>query len=246
MTLALLSDIHANLQALEACLRHARERGATRYAFLGDLVGYGADASAVVRMVMDYAARGALVVKGNHDDAVERNAGYMNEAAREAIEWARQALAKEEKAFLAGLPLCARSGNACFVHASASEPARWVYIDGQGAALRSMEAAKAPYTFSGHVHEQRLYARVAAARATSFTPHPGTAIPLGTHRAWLALVGSVGQPRDGSTAAAYALFDESAARLTYFRIPYDYAQAARAIRRAGLAESLAFRVERGI
>ena len=247
MILALLSDVHANIQALDACLLDARKRGATRFAFLGDLVGYGADAAAVVRTIMRYAAEGAVVVKGNHDDAVERRThAYMNDAAREAIDWARDTLGGEEKQFLSSRPLCVRSGECCFVHATARDPDRWSYIDSKGAALKSMEAAGVPYTFSGHVHEQRLFAQVAAERATSFDPHAGTTLPLGGHRSWLALVGSVGQPRDGSPAAAYALFDEERKLLTYFRIPYDHAEAARAIRKAGLSESLAFRVERGI
>ena len=247
MILALFSDIHANIQALEACLRHARERGATRFAFLGDLVGYGADASPVVRTVMSYAAEGAVVVKGNHDDAVERRTpAYMNDAARQAIDWARQELGAEEKLFLSALPLCVRSEALCFVHATANEPGRWSYVDSKGAALKSIEAAGVPYTFSGHVHDQRLFAQVGGQRASVFEPHGGTAIPLGAHRSWLALVGSVGQPRDGSPAAGYALFDEHRKLLTYFRIPYDHAGAARAIRKAGLSESLAYRVERGI
>ncbi|HEY6822151.1 MAG TPA: metallophosphoesterase family protein [Burkholderiales bacterium] len=247
MILALLSDVHANIQALEACLRDARKRGATRFAFLGDLVGYGADAAAVVRTIMRYAAEGAVVVKGNHDDAVERRThGYMNDAAREAIDWARGTLGGEEKQFLSSLPLCVRSGECCFVHATARNPDGWSYIDSKSAALQSIDAAGVPYTFSGHVHEQRLFAHVGARRASAFEPRGGTAIPLGAHRSWLALVGSVGQPRDGSPAAGYALFDEDRALLTYFRIPYDHAAAARAIRKAGLPESLAFRVERGV
>ena len=248
MILALLSDIHANIQALEACLGHARERGAARYAFLGDLVGYGADATAVVGTVMRYAAEGAVVVKGNHDEAVEQRhtPAYMNEAARQAIDWARRTLPSEAKAFLNALPLCVRSGSRCFVHATANEPERWRYVDSKSAALKSIDAAGVPYTFSGHVHDQRLFAQVGAQRVSSFDPHSGTAIPLGAHRSWLALVGSVGQPRDGSPAAGYALFDEERELLTYLRIPYDHAAAARAIRQAGLSESLAFRVERGI
>jgi predicted phosphodiesterase len=247
MILALLSDLHANIQALDACLRHARERGATRFAFLGDLVGYGADAVAVVRAVMSHAAEGAVVVKGNHDDAVgARTHAYMNDAARQAIEWAARTLSEEERAFLSGLPLCVRCGDVCFVHAAAAAPERWSYVDSKSAALQSMAAAGVPYTFSGHVHDQRLFAQTGSRRASVFEPHSGTAIALGAHRSWLALVGSVGQPRDGSPAAGYALFDDQRKLLTYFRIPYDHAGAAQAIREAGLSESLAFRVERGI
>src|SRR6476620_5624933 len=92
LRIALLSDIHANTEALTACLHHAAERGAERFAFLGDFVGYGADPGGVVDIVVRYAAEGAVALKGNHDQAVEKSAGYFNEAALAAIEWARKAL----------------------------------------------------------------------------------------------------------------------------------------------------------
>ena len=95
---ALLSDIHGNLEALNACLDHARSRGAERFAFLGDLVGYGADARAVVEIVAGYAAEGAVVLKGNHDEAIEASKGYFNDASRAALEWARETLGQEQRA----------------------------------------------------------------------------------------------------------------------------------------------------
>src|SRR6266700_2767224 len=85
---ALLSDIHGNLEALNACLAHACDHGAKRFAFLGDLVGYGADAREVVDTVARYAAEGAVVLKGNHDEAIEQPGGYFNEASRASLEWA--------------------------------------------------------------------------------------------------------------------------------------------------------------
>src|SRR5690349_19177054 len=140
MALALLSDVHANLEALEACLQHARDNGAARFAFLGDLVGYGADAGAVVSIVMRHAEEGALVVKGNHDEAIARGAPYMNAAVRESIDWAREQLSPEQKAFLAALPLSLRDGRCFYVHASAVNPQRWTYIDSAAAALKSIRA----------------------------------------------------------------------------------------------------------
>lgn len=245
MTLALLSDIHANLEALEACLRHAAEQGATRFAFLGDYVGYGADAGGVVAVLMRYAAEGAVLVKGNHDDALAASAAYMNEAVRESIAWAREQLSAEQKAFLAALPLTVRQARLFFVHASAAAPARWGYVDSPTAALKSLRAADSPYTFSGHVHDQLLFAEVDS-RAAQHRPVPASAISVGAHRRWLGLVGSVGQPRDGLPAAAYAVFDDDTRRLTFFRVPYDHHAAAAKIRRAGLSAALAHRVEKGV
>jgi len=242
--LALLSDIHANLEALEACLRHARDRGAGRFAFLGDFVGYGADPAPVVAILMRYASEGAIVVKGNHDEAVGRGGGYANEAVRESIAWARAQLSPAQKVFLAGLELVARDGNRYFVHASASSPERWTYVDSPGAAIKSLSASPSAYTFCGHVHEQALFAEVER-RASRYRPLSGSPVSIRSHRRWLAIVGSVGQPRDGVPAAAYATFDDAVEEITFYRVPYDHHAAAAKIRRAGLPAALAYRVEKG-
>src|SRR5262249_36628741 len=154
--LALLADIHSNLGAFEACLAHARSRGAERVALLGDLVGYAAEAREVVDRAAALSREGAFAVKGNHDEAIDPagNAGYMNESAMAAIEWPRGNLEPEHKTFLSSLPLCVREERFCLVHASADRPERFSYVDGPTAAWRSAEAADRPYTFCGHVHDQ--------------------------------------------------------------------------------------------
>src|SRR4051794_4859054 len=102
-----MSDIHANLEAFTACLEHARQAGAQRHAFLGDFVGYGADPCAIVDLVAEHAARGALVVKGNHDvAAVEGDTAYLNHSAAKAIAWTRTQLTMAHGDFIRGLPLC--------------------------------------------------------------------------------------------------------------------------------------------
>lgn len=246
MLIALFADVHANLEALNACLSHARSRGAQRFAFLGDLVGYGADARAVVEVIGRHADQGALVLKGNHDEAIDRSAGYFNDASQAALQWARDTLSAEQKRFLSGLPLLAREATVCYVHASAAGPERWEYIDSPAAAGRCLEANDACYTFCGHVHDQVLYFQTGQGRMSEFRPHPGTAIPVRGHRRWLGIVGSVGQPRDRNPAAAYTLFDPDREELTFLRVPYDAAAAAAKIRACGLPASLAYRVELGI
>jgi diadenosine tetraphosphatase ApaH/serine/threonine PP2A family protein phosphatase len=246
MVIALLSDVHGNAEALDACLRHAGGNGAQRYAFLGDFVGYGADPQSVVTTIARYAAEGAVVVKGNHDEAIEKRAGYMNDAAKRSIEWTRKNLTAASTAFLSALPLVVREGAMCFVHASAADPARWDYVDTRAAAWRSVEAAETPYTFSGHVHDQVLYFESSTGKWSTFRPTPGSPVPMPSRRRWLALVGSAGQPRDGNPAAAYAMFDPVREQITFHRIAYDHLAAARKIRQAGLPESHAYRVEKGI
>ncbi len=246
MLIAFLADVHGNLEALDACLEHAAASGAARYVFLGDFVGYGADPEAVVATIASRVGEGAVAVKGNHDDAIERRAGYMNESTKESIEWTRAALSPERKAFLGALPLIVREGAMCFVHASAQAPSRWDYVDTPSAARRSAQAAQATYTFSGHVHDQGLYFEGSPGKWSAYTPIPGSPVPIRAHRRWLAIAGSVGQPRDGKPAAAYALFDSARERITFHRIAYDHLAAARKIRKAGLPEAHAYRVERGI
>lgn len=246
MKLALFADIHANLEALEACLAHAKTLGAQRYAFLGDLVGYGADPVAVLELIERYAAEGAVVVLGNHDAlAIGRSSDDLNANARAAISWTQKQLAEKQRAFLADLPLAVKQEDILFVHASAAVPEEWTYVSGTVEAERSMQAAHARVVFCGHVHEQMLYYMGASGRPMPFRPVPGTPIPTARHRRWLAIVGSAGQPRDDNNAACYAMADLERARLTYFRVPYDYRLAAQKIRAAGLPERLAIRLERG-
>jgi diadenosine tetraphosphatase ApaH/serine/threonine PP2A family protein phosphatase len=244
--IAILSDIHANLEALDACLAHARARDTDRLALLGDFVGYGADAAAVVDSVMGHANDGAIAIKGNHDEAIERGGSYFNEQAQAALDWARATLRTEQKLFLAGLPLRVDEPPMCFAHASAAAPERWDYVDSAGAAQRCVQVADAQYTFCGHLHDQVLYFETAQRRMSAFVPTPGTPIPVRDTRRWLAIVGSVGQPRDRNPAAAYALFDAAKREITFFRVPYDCHAAAEKIRRAGLPPALAYRVEAGI
>jgi len=247
MKLALLADLHANLEALTACLASAQEQGAESYAFLGDLVGYGADPAGVLALVMDQAARGAVVVRGNHDAAVvAAGSETMNPTAERAIEWTRSRLAPEHLAFLAGLPLVVRRDPILFVHASADAPGQWTYVSDPLRAAQSLQAAAgASYVFCGHVHEPVLYFTGAAQRPVPFRPVPGVPIPAPARRRWLAIVGAAGQPRDGNTAACYALLDTTQEALTFHRVPYDWQAAAAKVRAAGLPERLAARLAHG-
>jgi diadenosine tetraphosphatase ApaH/serine/threonine PP2A family protein phosphatase len=246
LKLALFADIHSNLEAITACLDHATALGAERFAFLGDLVGYGADPVAVLDLIQQYAADGAVVVLGNHDAAaLGRDIDALSSNAHAAITWTQAQLGDRQRAFLAGLPLVVRENDILFVHASAAAPQQWIYITGPTEAEQSIRAAGTGIVFCGHVHEQMLYYVGASGRPMPFQPVSGTPIPTGKHRQWLAIVGSAGQPRDRSNAACYALADLERARLTFFRVPYDFRSAAQKIRSAGLPERLALRLERG-
>lgn len=246
MKLAILSDIHANLEALNACLGHAARQGANAYAFLGDLVGYGADPHACLDIVRTHAEFGAIVLRGNHDDAALGGLwADMNFVSREAAVWTRDQLAQDERAFLASLPYVVEKDGRLFVHASASRPQCWEYIDGTTAAGRCLAATGAGIIFGGHVHRPMLYHAVLGT-VSAFQPTPDAPISLSRGRRWLVQAGSVGQPRDGNPAASYLLYDDVSRRLTFHRVLYDWLSAATKIRAAGLPETLAERLGLGL
>jgi diadenosine tetraphosphatase ApaH/serine/threonine PP2A family protein phosphatase len=245
MKMAMFADIHGNLEAISTCLAHATALGAQRFAFLGDLIGYGADPAAVLDLIESYASEGAVVVLGNHDAAALGRETGLNPNAQTAIAWTREQLGARHLAFLEDLPLVVRTDNMLFVHASAAAPEQWIYITSSAQADASIRAAGTSYVFCGHVHEQQLYFRGVDGRAALFRPVPDTSIPATRQRQWLAIVGSAGQPRDRNNAACYALFDSERERLTFYRVPYDYRGAAIKVRTAGLPERIALRLERG-
>ena len=245
MLLALLSDIHANRQAFSACLDAARARGADRLIFLGDFVGYGGDPEWTVETAIRLIADGAVAVRGNHDQAIGTPSETMNAAAQTAIEWTRDRLTAAQRRFLAQLPLALEEEDRLYVHSEASQPARWRYVQATPDAARSMIATRAHVTFCGHIHQPALYSMSATARMTSFVPTAGVPIKLLKGRQWLAVLGSVGQPRDRNPAAAFALYDTASCEITYCRVPYDVEAAAQRIRDNGLPPWLAERLFMG-
>ncbi|PAY04212.1 metallophosphatase family protein [Bradyrhizobium sp. UFLA03-84] len=245
MRLALFADIHANRQAFAACLDAARARGAERLICLGDIVGYGADPEWAVDTVMDLVGKGAVAVRGNHDNAIGVPSDSMNADAQSAIDWTRGRLSAEQKAFLAGLPILREEDNRLYVHSEASDPAKWRYVRDTSDAARSMMATELQITFCGHIHRPGLYSMSSTAKMTSFVPTSGVPVQLLTGRRWLAVLGSVGQPRDGDPAASFAMFDTTSREITYHRVPYDVATAAARIKANGLPLWLADRLPLG-
>jgi diadenosine tetraphosphatase ApaH/serine/threonine PP2A family protein phosphatase len=243
--LALFADVHANRQAFAACLEAARGQGAERFILLGDFVGYGADPEWSVDTVMRLVEEGAIAVRGNHDNAIGTPSETMNEAAQAAIDWTRGRLGATQRAFLASLPLTREEDDRLYVHSEASNPARWRYVQSTADAARSIAATTALVTFCGHIHRPALYSMSATAKMTSFVPTSGVGVQLLTGRRWLAVLGSVGQPRDGNPAACFATYDTEKREITYCRVPYDVEAAASRIRASGLPLWLADRLLQG-
>ncbi|HQU68425.1 MAG TPA: metallophosphoesterase family protein [Albidovulum sp.] len=242
---ALLTDIHANREAFEAVLGDLARRGTDRIVILGDIVGYGPDPGWCVDRVRVLAAEGAVIVMGNHDAAIERVENSMNAIARTAIEWTRAQLDPAQGAFLAGLPYSVAEDDLIFVHASADSPKDWIYVTSERSAWPSFAATKARAIFCGHVHVPAIYSCDLSSRVQSQRITAGMPVPLIRSRRWLAVVGSVGQPRDGVAEAAYAIYDTTTNELTFRRVPYDRAATSAKVRAAGLPETLALRLLRG-
>jgi diadenosine tetraphosphatase ApaH/serine/threonine PP2A family protein phosphatase len=244
--LALFADIHANRQAFGACLDYARAHGAERIICLGDYVGYGADPEWAVETVMGLVENGALAVRGNHDTAIGTPSETMNAEAQAAIEWSRGRLSASQRRFLAELPLTLQDDDRLYVHSEASQPSKWRYVQNTPDAARSLVATNAHVTFCGHIHRPALYSMSSTAKMTSFIPASDVPVQLLGGRQWLAVLGSIGQPRDGDPAASFSTFDTATGAITYCRVPYDVEAAARRIRENSLPRWLADRLSVGM
>ncbi|WBV44790.1 metallophosphoesterase [Pseudoroseomonas cervicalis] len=246
MRYAVLADLHANRQAIEACLLHAGGQHYDRLVLLGDIVGYGGDPLWAAEFAQGAVAQGALAVLGNHDEAVAtgRSAGMTGDAAA-AVAWHRSVLPPASLAFLGALPREAMAEEIRLLHADPAAPDSWNYVTDAEAARAGLDASPHWLTLCGHVHAPRLYGLTATDKLAALRPTPGQAVPLLRARRWLAVMGSVGQPRDGDPSACYAILDSGRAECTWHRVPYEVEAAAARIRAAGLPERLAARLSEG-
>ena len=242
MRTAVFSDIHANLEALEAVRGAAEERAVHRWVCLGDVVGYGADPAACLRTVRSLTDQ---VLQGNHDAAVAGQQGleYFNGYAREAVLWTREHLDVEDCQFLAELPFTCERDQAFYVHAEPADPGAWGYVDSSADAAAAMAAVDSRFCFVGHSH-----------RAFAFGAY-GTRLELVAEGAgrfesregyrYLVNVGSVGQPRDQDARSCFAIFDDEAGSIELVWTDYDISRAQEKILRAGLPPFLAARLQSG-
>lgn len=242
MRLAVLTDIHGNREALTAVLADVQARGCDAMVVLGDIVGYGPDPAWCLDRVRGL---GCVTLQGNHDAAIKGAGDDMSTQARLAIDWTRGQLSDDQADWLAGLPLTAELEGLALVHASWQAPADWIYVTAEGPATGCLKASPARLTLCGHVHVPQLYSQDLRGMVSGMRVTLGQAMPLLPTRRWLAVVGSVGQPRDGSPLAAWAMVDTAAQEITFRRTPYDCGATALKIRAAGLPEALALRLLTG-
>jgi diadenosine tetraphosphatase ApaH/serine/threonine PP2A family protein phosphatase len=242
MRWAILSDVHGNLEAFQAVIGDLRAEKADQIAFLGDVVGYGADPNeclSLLRNLTDW------VIAGNHDYGAVglTNIDVFNPMARSAILWTREKLSEENQAYLRQLLLLRNNGNVTFVHATPNQPEEWYYLFTFPEAEEAFLSLSGDLAFVGHSHRPLILTKAGSGEVEAVNLEE-TVLKPGVR--YIINVGSVGQPRDGHPEAAYGLYDEDTKRFRLKRLPYDVETAQRKIIRAGLPSFLAQRLSRGI
>lgn len=248
MRIAIISDIHGNLEALEAVLNHADREGFDRLVCLGDVVGYGANPCECVDLVRERVSQDdgqELVVKGNHDDAASGGGDeYFNDQAQRAIRWTAEQLSDETLAWLRELKMVfSYTPDYFLVHASPHEPESWHYVVNMGDALSAFDSFTERVAFIGHSHVPFFVSREEGDEQIQI--HQTEVVRLENGSRYLTNVGSVGQPRDGDPRACYVFYDVEAGSIQRFRVEYDVEAASRKILEAGLPEFLALRLHKG-
>jgi predicted phosphodiesterase len=240
MRFAILSDIHANLEALEAVLADARYRRCTHFVCLGDVVGYNANPRECIERVREL---DCPVVKGNHDEEATLSASSerFNELAERAIQWTRDNLTDQDNEWLRSLPLQRRVHDFTIVHATLDTPGQWGYVFNSLDAVASFTYQRTAVCFFGHTHVPMVFIRGQSGVRQERKEH----IRIEPGRKYFINAGSVGQPRDGNWRAAYCVYDIENNLVELLRLKYDLATAQKKIAKAGLPQPLAQRLAIG-
>jgi diadenosine tetraphosphatase ApaH/serine/threonine PP2A family protein phosphatase len=239
MRIAVLSDIHSNLVALDAVLAHAGAVDAVWQ--LGDVVGYGPDPDGVVARLAEVGAQGVL---GNHDAATlgGPEIDWFNPDARAAAAWTRDTIADATRTWLAALPVTVELDGVALVHGSPRDPLR-EYVTDRQAAAENLAELSTRLGLHGHTHVPVAWV-ADGERVGAWAARDGDSLPIDGRRALLN-PGSVGQPRDGDPAASYAILDPEADAMTWHRVPYDVAAVQAGMRAVGLPIRLVERLAVG-
>ncbi len=241
MKYVVFSDVHGNLDALDAVLSHVSGERIGRYLCLGDVVGYGANPNECVERLRSLPNCECL--KGNHDAAVadEGERAFFHEVALEGIRFTERELSENNLNYLKDLPYVFEDGKSLMaVHASPFRPEAWEYVldeIGVGRAFDSMGERRV--AFIGHSHSPVIFSDDGGAER--FTAGDSQMLDL-KRRRYVINVGSVGQPRDGNPDASYVLYDDVVCSVKIFRVQYDREKAAEKILKAGLPPVLAERL----
>lgn len=241
MKYGLISDIHGNLEALEAVLVALKEYQLDQILCLGDVIGYGPNPNECIELVREHAA---ICLIGNHDEASlgRVDLELFNAMASQAIKWTTDSLTEESKQYLSGLTYSRSYGSFMIVHASPDEPRRWNYILNLEDAANSFDAFEEQTCFIGHSHTPWVIHLQPDDRMRVRHDYP---LLFESDARYLINIGSVGQPRDRNPNAAFGILDTALQQYTLVRVPYDVAKTQRKIRETGLPSFLADRLATG-
>ena len=239
MKIAIFSDIHANLEALEAVLADTKNQGCTDYVCLGDVVGYNADPVACLNIIRDM---GCPIVKGNHDfdSGNDTPLDQMNDLAANSLKWTRQQLSVDQRKWLSRLRMVRQVQDFTIVHSTLDQPTSWNYVTNRHDAMSNFSYQISPVCFYGHTHLPITYYKHEQTGSL-----PPTTVPINDGVKYFINPGAVGQPRDGDWRASYCIYDLETKVVTFRRVAYDLVKAQNKIIMAGLHPFLAQRLANG-
>jgi diadenosine tetraphosphatase ApaH/serine/threonine PP2A family protein phosphatase len=240
MLYAILSDVHSNLEALEAVLRNVDKRKVKDVLFLGDAVGYGPNPNECIELLI---ARCKILLAGNHDWGVLglTDINYFNEYARAAIEWTKQIITEGNRKTLRPLPV--KKGinkeDMTLVHSTPKEPEEWHYLLTLWDAEINFHYFDNKFCFLGHSHYPFVIEKLPSGELVAYKE----AAVIGKTERYIMSVGSVGQPRDGDPRACYAIVNDE--KMEIIRVPYDIEAVQKKMIKEGLPLFLSERLSRG-
>jgi predicted phosphodiesterase len=243
MRTAVLSDIHANLEALGAVLSHAKTQEVDDYVCLGDVVGYGASPNECIEILQSLSCPSLL---GNHDAAVLNIPNNMNQDGRQVINWTRAHLSSVSLAYLRKMEDVIHRGKVTYCHSNPYRPRNWYYVSEKTYITSSFSRSKAKILFVGHTHVPLAITRRNFFCVYLRSPEHATVVPIAERNRQIFNSGSIGQPRDGDPRASYLIYDSLNSRIEFYRISYNIGRAAEKIIQAGLPEVFAQRLFSGL
>jgi len=244
MKIAIISDLHSNIEALQACLDKARALNVEQYVCLGDIVGYGPDPAAILELVTSLP--NVVVIRGNHEEALF-GAYYkgLRQHIQQTIDWTKQQLSEAQLNYLQALPYQQNVQGMTMVHATADRPEKWGYLYNIELARKCMSASDTKLIFVGHTHQPQVFYETPSKEIKCLTPQAGVKIPVYQQGRYVINVGSVGQPRDDNNAASFVVYDTDERELLFCRVAYEYAVTAKKIVDRGLPALFAERLAKG-
>lgn len=244
MKIAIISDIHSNLEALTACCKIAEGAGAEKFICLGDCVGYGPDPIAVLDMLQNLP--NFICILGNHDEYTFNCIDVTSTVPVQMVaEWTSKQLSESHLNFFKSLPYIHIENGVTYVHASIPDPGSWAYVKTTDQVRKCLAAASTNLIFSGHVHIPMMFHEKQDDSIEFIHPQASKTYHLHQNQRYFINAGSVGQPRDDNNAASFVLYDEGSHSVTFHRVVYNYQETIRKIHQNNLHPYFAERLESG-